>query len=188
MLRPPIDRIALMFATLAIVVSTACSTDKPDREAPFVVLDPTPTSVAESQAARLETQIMLNENRQRWASQNIRDYTFELVETCMVCPRGWVLITVKGARIESAIEVNTSEAVSTTPRYPRSVLPSTIERLFTAIHNAAHVDTYRVVAEYDLQLGYPTKASFDWILTAVDDETEFSVRRLKVEATPPATP
>lgn len=126
-------------------------------------------------AARNELQA----NQQKWASQNISHYRFELTIGCN-CP--WRnLMPLK-------IEVKDRQVISMTDKDGQPIpanyadtfnKAASIENLF-AIVDSAIGSASKVTVEYDAGYGYPKNILIDRSSLATDDETGYYVKSFEV--------
>jgi hypothetical protein len=83
-----------------------------------------------------------------------------------------VEITVQGGVVVSRTYVQSGQPV--TGQY--TTLFPAMEGVFEVIEDALDRGVDRIEVTYDGRYGYPTDATFDYILNAVDDELAFRVR------------
>ena len=121
----------------------------------------------------------LRENQQKWASQNISHYKFNLTISCM-CP--WEGIQ------PFAVEVKDGQVISITDKNGQPISASyadtfnnaaSIEKLF-AILDRAIGSASEVNVEYNPDYGYPTKIGIIYNKTITDNGIGYYVKNLEV--------
>jgi len=115
------------------------------------------------------------QNRQKWQSQNLQDYTFRFGEFCEDggCNVDIVLV-VRDREVVGELDTVTREPVQTGRA-------TTIDGVFlrlAAILEGANPVKFDV--SYDSGRGYPTTGSVNVIANAIDDEFDFEVQLLSV--------
>ena len=117
----------------------------------------------------------LSAARARWAMSNVDNYVFEFQRSCFCAPDFVrpVRIEILNGVVSSAVYVDTEEPLSP----PLTSVP-TIDDLFDEIRDALNRTAFSVIAAYDVDMGYPTSVSIDYIQNAIDDEMAFMVSSL----------
>jgi hypothetical protein len=147
----------VLLALLSLVGVTACSL------LPVPTLDP-----------RLGAVHALDAAEARWRASGIADYTYDLARSCF-CPELAVTISVADGRTLAV----TKDGRPARPDELVSV-PLTIPDLFALIRRelARGGDAGPATIAYEPTRGFPTSASFDPIVNAVDDEYAYTVSNL----------
>lgn len=131
----------------------------------------------EADPAPLATQDLeeLAAARARWAAAAMLDYDYTLSRVCFCPPEalGPFRVRVRGGDVEGA-EFGGEEVDLAT----NGSLVMTVERVFADIERALTDPEADVFADYHPELGYPTVASLDWIVQAVDDEEHLTLSDL----------
>lgn len=135
----------------------------------FVLAACSPTEPEISQLAELRG------HQERWQEQQPTNYEYVLQRVCECEPSesGPLRITVREGQIRSAVNAQTDEVVAVDAEQVKS-----IEDLFVLLEEALPI-AYRVTAEYDATLGYPTSIFIDFQRDMVDEEMSFTVRELQ---------
>lgn len=117
----------------------------------------------------------LERNRELWGSDGPASYDFDYGVVCYCPPQVTraVRITVEDDGVVAATYVDSGEPVD--PFDPEDF--PTVDDLFDEIESALAENPYRVQAEYDPQLGYPTHVFFDFEENIADEEWGFVVSR-----------
>lgn len=122
----------------------------------------------------------LEQNRQKWADQQISHYRFELSIGCF-CPfRSQMPLTieVQDGKIVS-IETADGSPINEGSR-PTFEEAGTLENLFMIIEKAQESGADELTVEYDSTYGFPSQISIDPIKTAVDEEISYLVENFQV--------
>jgi hypothetical protein len=117
---------------------------------------------------------LLERNRRRWAENAPANYHFVFQRVCF-CPLEIVSpveVVVRGGVVVSRTYVQTGQPVTT----QHTALFPAIEGVFDVIVDALDRGADRLEVTYDGRYGFPTDATFDYVLNAVDDELAFRVR------------
>lgn len=118
---------------------------------------------------------LLAEARAQWRSRNQDSYSFELNRNCFCVLGGRrMTVTVRAGAVVGADYLDASGPVDAALL---SYIP-TIPDLFDLIEDALDRDVASFLAEYDPELGFPTRIEVDYSATAADDEIAISVRGL----------
>lgn len=186
----------VMVMAILATVAIACGSDNPPASDPTNTPEPgtetptptpatgtetpvTPVTVTPSPTpSHSEMQKALDAARQRWLANRPPSYTFDLAWICF-CPE---------SGNPTRIKVSGSQIISTTD--PDTGLPSgdanfqspmTIDQLFDWIQTGLDTDSGNVLSvEFERDLGYPIRASVDWVVGAVDDESAFQVTNFRI--------
>jgi hypothetical protein len=122
----------------------------------------------------------LQSNREKWDSQAIPHYRFNLSIGCF-CPYFDIMpltIEVKDGQVVSMTDVN-GQTVREEFR-ANFEEAATIERLFAIVEEAASGGADEVKVEYDATYGFPSSISIDYIKEAMDDEISYHVLNFEV--------
>lgn len=140
-----LKRFALIL-TLAIL--TACSA------APTAT--PTPLSPLEA-------------NRQKWESQNISHYRFNvaLICFCAFSDKMPLSIEVKDGQVVSMVD---SQGQPITEFVEEFEQYNTVEKLFNTVEAMSNGGADKVTVEYNAEYGYPHSINIDRVEEAIDDE------------------
>jgi hypothetical protein len=118
---------------------------------------------------------LLAEARARWQARNQDSYNFELNRNCFCVLGGRrMTVSVRAGVVVGAVYLDASGPVEPALL---SFIP-TVPDLFDLIQNALEKGVASFLAEYDPDLGYPTRIEIDYSATAADDEIAFSLRNL----------
>lgn len=115
----------------------------------------------------------LADARARWEAAGPEAYVFEFTRSCFCGPdilRPLEIRVVEGD-VTAAVYADTGLPVDD----PTREIP-TIDDLFAEIEDAIQRDAFRLEAEYDPVLGFPTEVAIDYLEMAVDEEMAFEVR------------
>lgn len=121
----------------------------------------------------------LEENRQKWESQGIDDYSFTLQRSCF-CERDAVRpvnIEVRNGEVTSATFADTGEPLPDRLAYN----DLSVNDLFDTIEQAIANNAAEVNVEYDAETGIPLSIGIDQLEFAVDDEVSFSISNFREE-------
>jgi len=121
---------------------------------------------------------LLAEARATWQAHNRDSYSFELNRNCF-CVLGGRRMTVS---VRAGVVVGADYLDASGPVEPTllSYIP-TVPDLFDLIQDALDRNAASFLAEYDRDLGYPTRIEIDYSATTADDEVAFSLRSLKFQ-------
>ena len=112
----------------------------------------------------------------KWQSAALSNYQYEFSWQCFCLPDyvAPVLVTVREGVIDSVVYTHTHLPVDVDKlnRY------LTIDELFTFIQSVIDEEAIKIVSEYDLEYGFPTKVWIDWNEMIVDEERGFQVSNL----------
>ena len=118
----------------------------------------------------------LDEARARWQAQGLASYSMRYVRSCFCLPPAEVEVVVRDGVIESVTDPSTGAAVPFDGQGLWRALA--VDDLFDALEEAlASADDASV--EYDAERGFPSRASFDFIRGAADDELSISITALE---------
>ncbi len=118
----------------------------------------------------------LQQNRDKWESQNFDHYRFTLVVTCF-CPFAGAEVTYE---VQNGQVVNQSVQVAPDREIDQNQVTefyqeyNTIEKVFNFVEQASN-EADEVTVNYDPTHGFPTEISVDRIKEAVDDEIYLSL-------------
>lgn len=122
----------------------------------------------------------IEENQEKWRNANISHYRYNLHISCFC-------IFVENMPL--VIEVQDGEVVSMEYATGNEIDPSllemfnkyaTIDRLFAEIEAGLKGGADKVTVEYDATYGFPTRADFDFVEMAADDELYLSISDFEV--------
>ncbi len=122
----------------------------------------------------------LQSNREKWDSQAVSHYRFNLSIGCF-CPYHEIMpltIEVKDGQVVSMTDVN-GQTVREEFR-ANFEEAATIERLFAIVEEAASGGADEVKVEYDAAYGFPSSISIDYIKEAMDDEISYHILNFEV--------
>jgi hypothetical protein len=122
----------------------------------------------------------LHSNREKWDSQAVSHYRFNLSIGCF-CPYHEIMpltIEVKDGQVVSMTDVN-GQTVREEFR-ANFEEAATVERLFAIVEEAASGGADEVKVEYDATYGFPSSISIDYIKEAMDDEISYHVLNFEV--------
>lgn len=117
----------------------------------------------------------LVENREKWDSQHISHYSFNLAVGCFCAFRNQMplAIEVKDGKVISMVD----SAGQPVPQFADIFdTYNTIEKLFGKLSEKAD----KITVEYNKQYGYPESIYIDYIEKATDDEISFTVSNFVV--------
>jgi hypothetical protein len=121
----------------------------------------------------------LRENQQKWATQNVGHYKFELTIGCN-CPWRSLMplkIEVKDGQVVSMTD---KDGQPTPANYANTFnKAASIENLF-AILDSAIGSASKVTVEYDADYGYPKSIVIDYSKMVYDDEIGYYVENFEV--------
>lgn len=115
----------------------------------------------------------LQRSRELWERQGVRSYRYTVLNTCECPPErvGPVVVEVEGGQTVSARYASSGEPAQAVPFHSMD----TVGELFDTISRALDQEPDQVRVEYDVKLGYPRSAYFDYDRQAVDEEGGFTV-------------
>lgn len=122
----------------------------------------------------------LQSSREKWDSQSISHYRFNLFIGCF-CPYADIMpltVEVKDGQVVSLTDVN-GQPIREEFR-ANFEEAATVERLFAIVESAASGGADEVKVEYDAAYGFPASISIDYIKEAVDDEIGYQVSNFEV--------
>jgi len=113
-------------------------------------------------------------NRQKWESQNITHYRFNLAISCFCAFSDKMPLT---------IEIQDGQVVSMVDNQGQPVTDfketfdqyNSIEKLFATLDSAENGGADKVTVTYNAEFGYPESVYIDYIEMAADDEIGFTV-------------
>lgn len=137
------------------------------------------TALACDESSELADRV--KEARTLWAREGPPDYEMVLFHGCFCPPegRGPVVVTVVAGEVVSRVYVEGGADVG--PDF-EGLFPD-VEGLFEVAAEAAR-RADRVEAEFDPELGFPTRLTIDWEERAADEEVDYRVERLTPGAGP----
>lgn len=127
----------------------------------------------------------LSEAKTHWQSQKPDNYRFHYQELCYCGFTEKVEVVVEGDSVIAVLDISSGEPfivssegdeVPVIELYPN--LFPTIDSLFENFEQRL-ISADEVQISYNEKLGYPTRAYFDMITNAVDDEVTFIVENLR---------
>jgi uncharacterized protein DUF6174 len=121
---------------------------------------------------------LLGEAHARWNARSFADYTYEIQTLCFCPPEitQWTRVTVRDGAVANA------EPVEPDPNFPiTGSYWQPIDSLFVDIHRriteqASYLDA--VIANYDAQLGYPTRIEYRYKANILDAGAIINVRNV----------
>ena len=124
--------------------------------------------------------IRLQVNREKWESQNITHYRFDLNIGCF-CPIFWgkmpVTVEVKEGEIISMVDGN---GFPLDESFSKEIEDTgTIENMFELIQKGIS-DAFSVGISYDSKYGFPVSIEFDWDRRIVDDESTYEITNFEI--------
>lgn len=135
-----------VFLLLTVFLFYGCSKENTANDDPFIV------------------------NKEKWISQEIHSYTFDLTITCF-CPVEFLgpnRISVQNAEI---VQVNGVLYDESNFAYP------TIDELFGFIEQQMALNPQVAEVQYNLRYGYPTRIYFDQSELIADEEIDYTISR-----------
>ncbi len=116
----------------------------------------------------------LEENRQLWRSQTIKNYQYIYQQWCFCPPpsNDYLKVSVKNDKITEVVNLNNNQVI------PDSTFPKTIEELFNIIEDAIKRNADEILITYDPTLGYPTRVAIDYLKILADEEMTYTVENL----------
>lgn len=159
----------------AIAVLTACSV------APTATptAAPIPTDVIDGTATPMPAMLLadLAANREKWESQHITHYRFELHVSCFCAFRDRMPLTVEvqDGKVVSMLDVQGKPVSDLGDMFDTY---NTIDKLFAKLDAALNGEADSTTVEYDSAKGFPTSIYIDYIQEAADDEIGFTVSNL----------
>jgi hypothetical protein len=119
------------------------------------------------------TQAELNMQRALWNSKNISSYDFTLDVNCFCGPIVTpAVVSVRSGAITSVKDPTTMAAVPIFDVY------ETVDGLFDFLQSGINFPAHTLEANFDPQLGYPTRIDYDFVLLVADDEGSYIARNL----------
>lgn len=118
----------------------------------------------------------LRQGMLRWSARAPSSYEIVLRRTGCECTPEMlapVRVTVRAGDVQSVIDVETGEPVTTEPYHAM-----TVEQLFAVVSNALDQNAYSVTVEYDDDWGYPRDIYIDYDSEMVDDELSITAQDL----------
>ncbi len=112
---------------------------------------------------QLAERFALEQNRSKWTSQNISNYSFDVEAICF-CP------------YREPIHV---EVRSGAPTTKNEIEINGVNDLFQIVHDANETADAVSVA-YDVQYGFPSHIAIDYIRLAVDDEVSYRITNFQI--------
>lgn len=109
--------------------------------------------------------------RDRWIDRAPESYAFTMQLTCFCVAIQPMRVTVVNGAVVSVRPVGSDEELDARYRGPFVPIPELFELVSSAIDRPA----YRIQAEYDPVLGFPTDVFIDYMKDAVDEEYGFLV-------------
>jgi hypothetical protein len=114
------------------------------------------------------------ENRQKWASQAVTHYRFQLSMVCL-CPWNDILpvtVEVKDGQVVSMVDKDGQPIPSNFANSFNQV--ATVDKMFDVLDSAIDkADSVKV--EYDPLYGFPKSIQIDYIKAAMDDEISYYI-------------
>ena len=112
---------------------------------------------------RLAERFAFQQNQNKWTSQNISTYSFDVEAICF-CP------------YREPIHVEVRNGAPTTKN---EIEINSVNDLFQIVHDANETAD-AVSAAYDAQYGFPSYIAIDYIRQAVDDEVSYRVTNFQI--------
>jgi hypothetical protein len=112
----------------------------------------------------------LDDARDRWRSQGIASYQFQVSRLCFCAPdaRRPLTVVVQRGQVVSMTDAETGAPVTGDP-----FMPVTVDGLFAAIDDAIKRDADQIDVRYDPQLGYPLEIAIDYSQQMADEEVTY---------------
>lgn len=119
----------------------------------------------------------LQQNRQKWAQQNLESYRYTLQVGCFCPPevRQPVVVEVRNGKVASIAAVESGKSVN--PEYFQDY--DSVAKLFEIVEDAIAQDAYRLDIAYDETLGYPTQINIDYNQYMADEERYLTIKNLE---------
>ncbi len=116
----------------------------------------------------------LQENRQLWRSQQLKNYQYIYQQQCFCVPPSNtpLKVSVKNDKITQVVNLNTDQLLTDL------TFPNTIDQLFNIIQDAIQRNADEILITYDKTLGYPTRIAIDYQRILADDEITYTVENL----------
>uniref|UniRef100_UPI0030DA0D0D DUF6174 domain-containing protein n=1 Tax=Crocosphaera watsonii TaxID=263511 RepID=UPI0030DA0D0D len=116
----------------------------------------------------------LEENRQLWRSQTIKNYQYIYQQQCFCPPpsNNALKVSVKNDKLSQVVNLNNNQVITDLTS------PKTIEELFNIIEDAIKRNADEMQISYDPTLGYPTRVAIDYEKILVDEEITYTVTNL----------
>ena len=116
----------------------------------------------------------LQENRQLWRSQQLKNYQYIYQQRCFCVPPSNtpLKVSVKNDKITQVVNLNTDQ------RLTDLTFPKTIDQLFNIIQDAIQRNADEILITYDKTLGYPNRIAIDYQRILADDEITYIVENL----------
>jgi hypothetical protein len=118
----------------------------------------------------------LRQGMLRWAARAPSSYDIVLRRTgceCTPAMLATVRVAVRDRDVQSVIDVDTGEPVTTQPFHAM-----TVEQLFAVVSDALDGNAHSVTVEYDDDWGYPRSIYIDYDREMVDDELSITAQDL----------
>lgn len=118
----------------------------------------------------------LAENRELWSDQGATDYAYVFRASCFCGPAAVqpVRVEVVDGGVSAVTSVDSGEVVE--PSVLGFAHDLTVEGLFEFVEASLAEEPARAEITYDLELGFPTDAFFDFDTAIADEEHGFSAR------------
>ena len=131
------------------------------------------TTVANSDSYSLLRE-ELQENRQLWRSQTLKDYQYIYQQQCFCPPpsNNSLEVFVKNDTIIKTVNLNNNENIKDL------TFAKTVEELFNIIEDAIKRNADEILITYDSLLGYPTRVAIDYEKILADEEITYTVEKL----------
>ncbi len=108
----------------------------------------------------------------RWQTAGVSHYAFTLERSCFCPPDGSGPVRIE-VRSGSVVSITKPDGSPVTGDYFSAY--DTVEELFEVVRSAENRPAASIITDFDLDRGYPTRISIDYIELAVDDEISYSV-------------
>lgn len=116
----------------------------------------------------------LQENRQLWRSQQIKNYQYIYQQQCFCTPPSNIplKVSIKNDKITQVVNLNNDQLITDL------TFPKTINELFHIIKDAIQRNADEILITYDTTLGYPTHVAIDYQKILADEEITYTVKDL----------
>ena len=143
------------------------------------------TPIGGTSYAQQHQQELLESNQEKWDSflgiPSNAGYVMTFQRSCFCMPEdlGPFHVVVNAAGdVASAIYLEPSEYAGTYVTDPEAVNVMTVQDAFDYIQRALDEGADDLDVTYDVDAGYPSVVSIDWIEMAIDDEMFFSIENM----------
>ena len=126
------------------------------------------------------TQTTLATNRQKWESQHINHYRFQLLIGCFCAFRNEMPLTIEIRNDQVVSILNNQQEPVADDLLPMFETYNSIEKLFDVLDSVLNGGADQVTVEYNAEYGYPQSISIDYIQEAIDDEMGFTISDFEI--------